>query len=122
MDGKPGEVTLGGDEPRAQSALGLRLANKIARIGVERLCQAAQHGHAGRDIGALNLADVARADAGSIGQLLLRHCPVMAQPTQVRGHDLLEVHGANGLGLESSFQERSFRIDRAHVSLHKFLA
>jgi len=91
---------------RPMSASWLDLANEVAGIDVERLRYSAKNAHACRDVGALDLADVAGADARSVGKLLLRQFLVMAHPTQIDGHDLLEVHGPNGTRQESSFQER----------------
>lgn len=66
---------------RVISASWFGLANEIAGIGVERFRHPAKNAHACRNIGALDLTDVARTDAGAICQLLLRQLLVMAQPT-----------------------------------------
>lgn len=80
---------------RGMSASWLGLANELAGIDVECLRYPAENAYACRNVGALDLADVARADAGSVGEFLLRQFLVMTHPTQVHRHDLLEVHGAN---------------------------
>ena len=69
---------------------------KLARLDPQGFGKLPEHGDARRHIAALDRADIARAQAGALGQLLLRHVLIVALPTQVHRHDLLEIHGMMG--------------------------
>ena len=49
-------------------------------------------GHGGRDIGALDRPDIARAQARLNRQFLLRQLFDMTNPTQIDRHDFVEFH------------------------------
>ena len=70
--------------------------DQVTWINAEGGCQLAQHRDAGRPVGGFEFSDVASTKAGSMRQLFLRQLLVMTHPTQLYGHDLLEVHGSDG--------------------------
>lgn len=73
-----------------------RAPNQIGRVDAKSRSDLPQYRHAGRHIGALDRADIAQAQPGPVRQFFLRHLLVMAYPTQIDRHDLLEVHDGMG--------------------------
>ena len=56
----------------------------------QSLSDFAQHGYTGRDIGALDRADITVTKAGPVGQPLLGHVLFMADMAQVEGNIILQ--------------------------------
>ena len=61
-----------------------RIEEQIARLNPKRFRNLSEHGDARRHVAALDRADIARAQAGALGQLLLRHALFVAFSTQVQ--------------------------------------
>jgi hypothetical protein len=64
-------------------SLFVRSAEKLAPLDPQRSRNPSEHGDARRHIAELDHADIAGAQAGAPGQLLLRHLLIAAFPTQV---------------------------------------
>lgn len=72
------------------------LTQQFAWVYSQRTRELSKYRDTRRYIAALDCAHIARAQAGAVGQLLLRYLSVMTCPTQIPRHDLLEIHGAMG--------------------------
>jgi hypothetical protein len=72
------------------------MPQKLSRVDPQRVCYLSKHCNARRNFAALDRANIARAQSGALGQLLLRQILIVAFPTQVSRHDLLKIHGMMG--------------------------
>ncbi len=72
------------------------MSYQFRRLDSERIGELSEHGDACGNVGSLDCTDVACAEPRPFGQIFLRQFPILAGSTQIRRHDLFEIHGERG--------------------------